>query len=577
MAEVTRPATPAWTSAQTRAQFAAITRLRMRIFRNGLRRKGGVGDLIANLIMIPIFAVIILGPSVAAGGAAWYFVSKNELPYIGAVLWVIFVLCQFTSIQLGQPGTTFDPTQLIRFPLNFRGYATIRTFFGLISPSNVVGALASLSVAIGITVAEPGLWAYAFLTLFAFAVANTFFTRMLFSWVDRWLSTRRAREVFTGLIFVFSMGMQYINFAFNPGLQHGHHQHNAAAQRISTMQHLYDQAHPVLTLLPPGLAVNALTGARLGHLGLFAASVFGIFVFAAIFFTIFAMRLYKEFRGENLSDAANAVAKPTARRPTHRAAPLQTSVPTPAAASSLRFSTPPTISAVFGKEFLTLRRNSGIFYAIVAPLVMVIFFVTKFSMHSSAAIIFPASVAYTMLGIAPLSFNSLGLEAAGIQFYFLAPVKMRDVFIAKNLMNLALAAIEIICVYITILVASKPPSFPITISVLLWAAFSMLLSLAVGNRRSITAPKKLDPAKLSGKQASPLSALLSMGILLLTAGIGAGLLLLSQYLEQPWVLPPSMLVLAAISFFLYRASLNSTDKLLADYRDTLSEVLCKAG
>ena len=49
-----------------------------------------------------------------------------------------------------------------------------------------------------------------------FALVNIFFTRMVFSWIDRWLSTRRAREIFTGMIFVVSFGIQYINFTFNP-------------------------------------------------------------------------------------------------------------------------------------------------------------------------------------------------------------------------------------------------------------------------------------------------------------------------------------------------------------------------
>ena len=73
---------------------------------------------------------------------------------LAIVLWAIFALCQLTSIQLGQPGTTFDPTHLIRFPLNFPGYAVVRVFFGLISPANIVCMLMSLSTAIGISIAQ---------------------------------------------------------------------------------------------------------------------------------------------------------------------------------------------------------------------------------------------------------------------------------------------------------------------------------------------------------------------------------------------------------------------------------------
>src|ERR1700733_937403 len=157
MAEITGTPLPKWTSAETRAQFAAITLLRWRMLRNSLRRKGGLGDVIAMAIMIPLFAGFILALSVGSGIGAGYFAYKGEFAYIGFILWGIFVLCQLASIQVGQPGTTFDPIQLIRFPLNFRGYAVIRTFFGLISPANATSTLMSLAAAIGVSVVQPRL------------------------------------------------------------------------------------------------------------------------------------------------------------------------------------------------------------------------------------------------------------------------------------------------------------------------------------------------------------------------------------------------------------------------------------
>jgi ABC-2 type transport system permease protein len=556
-----------WTSSQTRAQFAAISSLRWQIMRNGLRRKGGIGDLAATLVMIPIFAAFIIGPSIGAGLVSWYFVSKGQFDYIALILWATFALCQLSSIQLGQAGTTFDPTQLIRFPLSFPGYAAIRVFFGLISPANAVSTIMSLSVAIGVTVAAPNLAIVAFAAMAAFALANVFFTRMLFAWVDRWLSTRRAREVFTGLIFTVSLGIQWVNFTFNPGFHEGRHAHANAVAHLAAATRYYHLAEPLLALLPPGLAANAITAAHTAHWMASTAQVAGILLFALVFFAIFAMRLHKEFRGENLSDQANAVAKTT---------PAKKHIATETTPSTMRFSTPPTISAVLAKEFLTLRRNTGIFYALVAPLVMVILFTNLKAARTPVYILFPAAVAYTLMGIAPLCYNSLGPEGAGIQFFFLAPVRMRDVFLAKNLMTLALGAIEIVAVFAAITYAAHAPSLQITVSVILWAAFTMFVTLAVGNWRSVTAPKKLDLSKMTNKQASPLSSLISIGLLLMCAGLGAAFLSVSRYLNMPWILPLAMLVLAVIGFFAYVAGLGTMDKLLADHRDTLSEALCKA-
>ncbi len=565
---------PPWTTAQSQAQFTAITRLRWRMLRNGLRRKGGVGDLLATLVLIPIFAAVVIFPTVGSGAAAFYFASKGDFGKIAIILWAIFALCQLASIQLGQPGTTFDPTQLIRFPVNFAGYAAIRTFFGLLSPANAISTLASFTVAVGITVARPGLWVYAFTALAAFAVTNIFFTRMVFAWVDRWLSTRRAREIFTGVLVIGSLGFQYLNFTFNPGLQRGHQSHARAAARLATATDFYHRAEPVLALLPPGLTVNAVIAGNTGRIGLFAAEVLGTLLFASLFFAIFAMRLYKEFRGENFSDVANAVANPTAKKATGTLAATAPGLPEPSSAPHSAASQ--TIAAVFQKEFITLRRNTGIFYSLVAPLVMVVLFANMRAARAPVYILFPSAVAYTLMGIAPLCYNSLGLEAAGIQFFFLAPVRMRNVFVAKNLMNAGLAFIEIVAVFIAISYVSHAPSPMMTLSVLLWAVFTMSVTLAVGNWRSVTAPKKIDPARTANKQASPLSALLSIGLLLVCAGAGASVMLLANYFSAPWILPPSMLVLALGGVSVYVKSLGTLDQLLADNRDTLSEVLCKA-
>lgn len=572
MAEVDIHGSPApWSAAQTRSQFATIAWLRWRIFRNSLRRKGNIGELIATILTVLLFLVIIFFPTAGACFLSYAFVHKHHYEYLPIVLWGIFLLCQLANIQLGQAGTTFDPTQLIRFPLNFRGYAVIRVFFGLLSPGNIVTTLMSVASAIGITIAAPEIWLYTWTALAAFALCNIFFTRMLFAWVDRWLSTRRAREVFTAVIFIFGMSVQYVNFTYNPGFHHTAHAKALNAQRIAQAQHMYGQVAPYIAKLPPSLTSNAIRNAHLGNYNFFALETGGILLYTAIFFAIFATRLHKEFVGENLSDAANAVASKHKRKVATAPSTPASTVPVTAGVSSSRN----IIAAVFEKEFITLRRNSGIFYALVAPLVMVILFANLRAGRTPAGILFPAAVAYTLMGVAPLGYNSLGLEGAGIQFYSLAPVSMREVFLAKNFMNIGLALVEVIAVFLAISVVDHIPDLPTTLSVLLWAAFTMSISLAVGNLRSISAPKKVDITKMNRNQAGPLSALISIGLLLVSTALGAGLVTLTSAFFSPWVLPPVMLVLAVVGVLIYLKSLGSLDKLFADNRDTIAEALGK--
>ena len=63
---------------------------------------------------------------------AYFFVPKGHVAWMAGLLWGIFILCQLMNIQLGQPATTFDPTQLIRFPMKVDTYVGIRLFFGML-------------------------------------------------------------------------------------------------------------------------------------------------------------------------------------------------------------------------------------------------------------------------------------------------------------------------------------------------------------------------------------------------------------------------------------------------------------
>ena len=65
------PTTHPWTAAQSRAQFAALAKLRWHIFRNAFRRKGGGGELAARIILFPILGIVAFGPIIGAGYGAY--------------------------------------------------------------------------------------------------------------------------------------------------------------------------------------------------------------------------------------------------------------------------------------------------------------------------------------------------------------------------------------------------------------------------------------------------------------------------------------------------------------------------
>ncbi len=555
-----------WTSAQSRAQFAALAQLRWCLFRNTFRRKGGVGELIARILFMPIVGIFAFGPIIGAGVAGYYIVSSNHLKLLPALTWSIFALWQLVSINISPPTLSFDINIILRFPVNFSRYLTARLFFGLLSASNVIGTLALLSADIGIGIARVSLLPWATLLLALFALANIFFTRMIFAWVDRWLSTRRARELLTAFILFASLGFQYLNVTFNPGLQgRGSHHANHLPFLLKALHYI----QPITALLPPGLTATSILSFTQSRFILGIASFLGLAAFAALFLAVYALRMRREFSGENLCEV-------TRQEP---AAALRPATPHPHTQLSTDKTAGhnPTFAACLQKEFLYLRRNTNQLFGFIAPVVMVFLFAGRIGASGRLGnLVFPAAVAYSILGVSILSYNCLGMDGTGVQLYFLAPTRLRDVFLAKNLIGFLLNLTELLLIYFVILFAGHPPSPLITFATLCWLLFTIFTNGAIGNLRSLTAPKKIELSKISRQQTSQLSALIAFGVVAACFGVGFGVASLANYLNHPWLMVPILLALSAGGFVFYLQVLNRLDFIALNHREALTEELCKA-
>jgi ABC-2 type transport system permease protein len=560
-----------WTVAQSRAQFAALANLRWHIFRNGFRRKGGGGELAARIILFPILALVAIGPIIGSGVAAYLMVSSGRIAMLPILTWALFGLWMLVVLNISPPGLSFDINTIIRFPLSFPRYLAARIVFGLLSASTVIGTLAILSAAIGIAIAKPSLAPWATLVLAAFALANIFFTRMVLVWVERWLSTRRAREIFTAFFLFASLGFQYINLNFNPGLQSRHHR---AASHLPLLRKIFHAIQPIAALLPPGLTASSIVRYSQSHFFVAAALLFALALFAALFFSIYSWRMYREFRGENLSEVTQPN-QPAARRapavphPTHVSGAVLTT-------RTSTFGLNSTIIACLQKEFIYLRRNINQLYGFVAPIFMVFLFANRLSVSGRFGnFLFPVAIAYSVLGVSILSYNALGMDGSGVQLYFMAPARMRDIFLAKNLTGFLLNLVELVIVFAVIAFTARPPSLLITLATVLWLLFATFINGAVGNLRSLAAPKKIDLTKASRKQASQLSVLIALGILVVCAAIGFAVLALAGNFGRPWLMIPILLALAIAAFTFYVVVLNRLDTIAFNHREALAEELCK--
>jgi ABC-2 type transport system permease protein len=562
------PALPQpWTVAQSRAQFAALARLRWCIFRNAFRRKGGAGELVARILIFPILAVIAIGPIVGSGVVAYFLVSSGHIANLPLLTWGIFALWMLVVLNISAPGLSFDINTIIRFPLSFPRYLTARIFFGLLSASNVIGTLSLISADIGIAIARPSLAPWSTLVLLAFALANIFLVRMLLVWVERWLLTRRSREILTAFILFASLGFQYINLNFNPGLQ-GHHHHPNT--NLPLLRSIYHHVQPIAALLPPGLTGSSIVEYSQSRTLIAIASLIGVLAFAALFFAVYAWRMHREFRGENLSELTQPH-QPAARR-VPRAVPL----PSPTA-STPTFGLNSTVLACLQKESIYLRRNLNQLYGFIAPLFMVFLVASRMSITGRyGSYVFPIAVAYSVLGVSILSYNALGADGPGIQFYFLSPARLRDIFLAKNITGFLLTFVELVLILAVISVVAHPPSVVIALSTISWLLFTTFVNGAVGNLRSLMAPKKIDLMKPSRGQASQLSVLIALGILAVTIGIAFAVMAIAAYVHRPWLMVPIFFTLALAAFLYYLHILNRLDTIALDHREALAEELCKA-
>jgi ABC-2 type transport system permease protein len=566
-----------------RQQMRAIAWLRWRIFVNSLRGKGAAGELIVKIIAYPFLGMIVLAPSVGAGFGAWYFLTNGMGKFLALLLWIILAIWQFVGISTSTTGPSFDLSRLLRFPLRYRDYFLIRLTLGLLDPPTLIGLGCLIGMCIGIGIAAPTLvlWAAPVLAIYCFC--NILFSRMIYAWIERWLAQRRTRELIAGVILIGSLGIQVLaQFVqrFN-GHGHGH------GPRLSpALLHTLHVAVAVNWFFPPGLAGASIYQLHSGTLALALGAFAGLLGYTAVFLYILHTRLYAEFLGENLSEApaSSGRGKMPGRIKTRRTAPALASDAQASSASRVPWLSPVTVAS-FHKEFLYLIRSGPKLYALVLPVFMVFLFSLRTSSLSYAGLnrgagigfIFSYGCVYLQFILVAMLYNALGSDAAGVQFYFIAPIRIREVLFGKNLLTVCILAIETVLIYAAVASLAKAPPIDLTLATLAWLAFASLLNLTIGNIRSILSPKSVDSTRVRRQNVSGLNTLISLGLTIVAGGIGGGVLVVSQYgFENYWLAVAVFAVLSVVALGGYLLVYRRLDQIALNHREGLAAELCKA-
>ncbi len=180
---------------------------------------------------------------------------------------------------------------------------------------------------------------------------------------------------------------------------------------------------------------------------------------------------------------------------------------------------------------------------------------------------------YVHLAMQSFWLNGFGWERGGARLYFLAPVRLEQVMLAKNLAVGALAlCIELVSVLVMVLAGGLPPGWALagTLALHLGAAPWFFL---LGNAVAIWNPRVASLTLQRSGSLPALSALAGMVIFSGVTGLFALPVLLALKVDAGWLLPPAWLALGALGGLLWWKTLPAAARLLQGRREELLAVV----
>jgi len=451
-------------------QIALIAGLRWRILKNGLQRKHNVWDLIGMIWVAFFSGSLVLGVGIGLFAGGYAMVSHNRVSWFALVYWGIFLWWQVFPMFLAGFGSNFDFTNLLRFPLSLRAFYLLGLAYGFSDFAAISSMCWIVALIAGAGVAQANLVPALLGVSALFVLLNVTMERLIGSWLEKILAKRRSREIFVG---VFIICMVSLNF-LNPAVQRWGH-----TSRPTIMHSI-----PYLWWLPGSLAGNAISASSVLDIRGVLANVMGLCGWAVLLSALLWRRFAAQYAGEVMSEES----RPAALRKTEKKAAL--------AEEDLGFLAP-QVAAVVIKEFRYLTRNGMAFVSLIIPPLMVIFFTMQFGpgsplkQHSiKPAMFFPGIMAYLLLILVSPAYNSFAYEGKGMQSYFMAPVRFRDVLLGKNLFLGALIALELGLAFAVLVFRVGWPGTPMFVATLTGGTFAIVGQLAIANWSSLVSRRR---------------------------------------------------------------------------------------
>jgi ABC-2 type transport system permease protein len=536
-------------------QVRLVAVVRWRILKNGLRKKHNVWDLIAMIWVCFFSGAIVIGLSFAFFTGGYEFLAKGHIGLMSLLFWGIFLWWQVFPIFVAGFGSNFEFGTLLRFPLSLRAFYLLGLGYGLSDFAAISSICWVLCMIAGAATAQSSIAPAMILVSFFFVLINLTLERLIGSWLERILAKRRTRELFIAL---FVMSMVSLNF-LNPILQRWGRGAQPKFLRIV----------PYLSWLPGSLAGNAVQAAVSADLRGYSLAVVGLVAWAVATSALLWQRFAAQYAGEVISESAAPAAM--RRRVRRRIEGAER----PGLLS-------PQVAAILVKEFRYLTRNGFAFLTLIIPPVMVIFFTLQFGpgsvlrQHSlKPGMFFPGILAYLILILLSPAYNSFAFESKGIQTYFMAPVRFRDVLLGKNLFLVCLVTFELALCLVLLTWRVGWPGTAMFVSTIMAGAFAVLGQLAIANWSSLSFPKKMEIGKMKGQRNSGVAVWTAFGVQIVVMGVCALVLFAGRWTGNPWLPTFAFVGLTAAALGGYTASLKAMNGLAEEKKELLIETLTR--
>jgi ABC-2 type transport system permease protein len=536
---------------KTWEQIGLIAWLRWRLFISMLRAPGAGAEMAARAVMWVVAIVLSAGIAVALGGAG-FMIMQNRPRALLVLFWVLFLAGQFIPLLLTATGSSFDTRTLLRFPLRYTTFLLLSLSYAAFDPAAFLTVMWLGSAAVGASLAVPAAAPWIAGAVALLALVSVLLNRLSLSWMERLLARRRSREMlFLGFIMAL-LSIQLVG--------------GAVERWEEQLKPVLEFVQPYLGTFPPALAAGIIE-AR-GAPGIAAWLAAALAAWGALFCWGINRFLRALYRGEELSET-----------------PAVTAV-SPQQQGWLDKDLLPFVSgpraALLGKELRYLFRNGVTVLQLCIPFFLIIFFglmsdkknpeLSFFQRRPEA--ILPSAIGYSIFISLPISHNSFSFESRGMQLLLTAPVRFREVFLAKNLaLGLAIGGQGLLVLLLVQVLFSAQSA---EMAVLTFAAllFVMLTNFTVGNLLSVYFPRAFDYGSFQQRQ-SPWSVLMGMLTQLVAMAMVYVIYAVGLWFGSVWYAALGYALLSAAMAQVYWLALARCEELVLERREVLVAQICR--